>query len=96
MAHILHIDTSPRHEQSHSRTLAGEFLSTWKMHHPETIITYRDLGLNPVPYIDDTWIAAKFTQPDRYTRELSAAIKLSDELIDEFFAAERYVISVPM
>ncbi len=96
MGHILHIDTSPRHQQSHSRTLAREFLSRWKMHHPETSVTYRDLGLNPVPYIDDTWIAAKFTQPDQYTPELSAAIELSDELTDEFLAAERYVISVPM
>ena len=96
MAYILHIDTSPRHDPSHSRTLAREFLQTWKMHHPETSVTYRDLGLNPIPYIDNTWIAAKFTQPDQYTPELSAAIKLSDELIDEFLAADRYVVSVPM
>ena len=96
MTHILHIDTSPRGGNSHSRTLSRQFLETWKAHHPETSVTYRDLGLNPVPYIDDTWITAKFTSPEQYTPELAAAIQLSDELIDEFLAADRYVVSVPM
>jgi FMN-dependent NADH-azoreductase len=96
MTNLLHIDTSPRKEQSFSRTLAREFLETWKNHHPDTEIIYRDLGLNSVPYIDETWITAKFTQPDHYTPDLADAIRLSDELIDEFLAADRYMISSPM
>jgi len=67
MVHVLHIDTSPRSEASHSRTLAKEFLETWKIHHPDLKITYQDLGLNSIPYIDDTWITAKFTPPNQYT-----------------------------
>jgi FMN-dependent NADH-azoreductase len=96
MTHILHLDTSPRTEQSHSRMLAQEFIEKWRDRHPQTKIIYRDLGLNPIPYIDATWIKAKFTPPDQYTPELVAAIKLSDELIDEFLAADRYVLSTPM
>ncbi|NJK49072.1 FMN-dependent NADH-azoreductase [Candidatus Gracilibacteria bacterium] len=96
MTHILHLDTSPRAEQSHSRMLAQEFIEKWRDRHPQTKIIYRDLGLNPIPYIDATWIKAKFTPPDQYTPELVAAIKLSDELIDEFLAADRYVLSTPM
>jgi len=34
--------------------------------------------------------------PDQYTPKLAKAIALSDELIDEFFAADRYVPAVPM
>lgn len=96
MDRTLHIDTSPRGERSHSRILANEFINKWKFHHPEATINHRDLGLNPVPYLDETWISAKFTPPEQYTPKLAAAIKLSDELINEFLAADRYVVSVPM
>lgn len=96
MTHLLHIDTSPRLDRSHSRLLAREFLEQWKTHHPNATITHRDLARHPVPYIDDTWVSAKFTTADQYTSELAAAIALSDELIDEFLAADRYVVSTPM
>jgi FMN-dependent NADH-azoreductase len=95
MVHILHIDSSPRHDRSYSRTLAREFSDKLQFHLDATII-YRDLALNLVPYVDNTWINAKFTPPDQYTPELAKAIALSNELIDEFFAADRYVLSVPM
>ncbi|KAM3099861.1 FMN-dependent NADH-azoreductase [Phormidesmis sp. 146-12] len=96
MAHLLHLDTSPRGEQSHSRSLAQEFVAKWRFSHPDASITYRDLGLNPIPYIDATWIQAKFTSPEQYTPELATAIELSDKLIDELFAADYYVLSTPM
>jgi len=96
MTHILHIDTSPRLEQSHSRTLAREFLETWKIHHPDAIITHRDLAYNPAPYIDYTWVTALFTASDKHTPELATAIALSDELIEEFLNADAYVLSTPM
>ncbi|NJK52193.1 MAG: FMN-dependent NADH-azoreductase [Leptolyngbyaceae cyanobacterium SU_3_3] len=96
MVRVLQIDTSPRYQQSHSRMLAREFVEKWSNYHPETQIIHRDLGLNPVPYIDATWVKAKFTPPDQYTPELAAAIALSDELIDELLSADRYVLSTPM
>ncbi|HEY9621516.1 MAG TPA: FMN-dependent NADH-azoreductase [Crinalium sp.] len=96
MTHVLHIDTSPRLERSHSRSLARDFLEQWKLHHPNATITHRDLALNPVPYIDETWVTAKFTAADEYTPALAAAIALSDQLVDEFLAADRYVLSTPM
>ncbi|UBF28934.1 FMN-dependent NADH-azoreductase [Kovacikia minuta CCNUW1] len=96
MTHILHIDTSPRLERSHSRSLAREFLEQRKLHHPETTITHRDLARHPVPYIDHTWVTAKFTPAAEYTPELATAIALSDQLVDEFLAADRYILSTPM
>jgi FMN-dependent NADH-azoreductase len=96
MVRILQIDTSPRNENSHSRRLAQEFMEKWSDRHPETKIIHRDLGLNPIPYIDATWVKAKFTPPDKYTPELAAAIAISDELIDEFLLCDRYILSVPM
>lgn len=96
MAHLLQIDTSPRTEGSHSRTLTKAFVRVWHDSHPDVTITHQDLALNPVPYLDETWVSAKFTSPDQYTPELAAAIRLSDRLINEFLAADRYILSVPM
>jgi FMN-dependent NADH-azoreductase len=96
MANILHIDTSPRGERSISRALSYEFVTSWKNAHPGDTVTYRDLGRNPVPHVDESWIAAAFTLPDSRTPELVEAIQISDSLIDELLAADSYVIGVPM
>ncbi|OCQ90153.1 FMN-dependent NADH-azoreductase [Nostoc sp. MBR 210] len=96
MANILHIDSSPRGERSISRSLTYEFVTSWKDSHPGDTVTYRDLGHYPVPHVDELWIAAAFTPPDARTPELVEAIQLSDSLIDEFLAADRYVFGIPM
>ncbi|MEH2078903.1 MAG: FMN-dependent NADH-azoreductase [Nostoc sp.] len=96
MVNILHIDSSPRGERSHSRELSKEFVSGWRAAHPEDAIAYRDLGHHPVPHVDEPWIAAAFSPPETHTPELTEAIRISDELVDEFLAADRYVFGVPM
>ncbi|MEH1791536.1 FMN-dependent NADH-azoreductase [Nostoc sp.] len=96
MVNILHIDSSPRAERSHSRELSKEFVSAWRAAHPEDAIAYRDLGHHPVPHVDEAWIAAAFSPPETHTPELAEAIRISDELVDEFLAADRYVFGVPM
>ncbi|AFZ24668.1 acyl carrier protein phosphodiesterase [Cylindrospermum stagnale PCC 7417] len=96
MANILHIDSSPRGDRSVSRALSYEFVTSWKDAHSGDTVTYRDLGRNPVPHVDESWIAGAFTPPDARTPELVEAIKLSDTLIDELLAADLYVFGVPM
>ncbi|WP_373528637.1 FMN-dependent NADH-azoreductase [Nostoc sp.] len=96
MVNILHIDSSPRAERSHSRELSKEFVSGWRAAHPEDAIAYRDLGHHPVPHVDEPWIAASFSPPETHTPELTEAIRISNELVDEFLAADRYVFGVPM
>lgn len=96
MAHILHIDSSPRGDRSVSRTVSKDFIAAWKQSHPDDTVAYRDLGHHPVPHVDEPWIAAAFTPPQNRTEELNQAIALSDALVDEFLAAERYVFGVPM
>ncbi len=96
MTHILHIDSSPRTERSISRQLTKEFIHVWKQIHPHDTITYRDLRHSPVPFIDESWIAASFSPPEQVTPELTAALSISDELIDELLAADLYVFGIPM
>jgi len=96
MAHLLHIDASPRGERSHSRRMTREFVEQWKQQHPNDTVTYRDIGRNPIPHVDEAWIAAAFSPPEQHTPELSEAIRLSDRLVDEFLGADIYVMGVPM
>ncbi|HEY9627055.1 MAG TPA: FMN-dependent NADH-azoreductase [Coleofasciculaceae cyanobacterium] len=96
MTHILHLDASPRGDRSVSRTLAKEFVSEWQAAHPEDTVTYRDLGHHPVPFVSEAWIAGAFTPPDQHSPESAEAMRISDQLVDEFLAADRYVFSVPM
>jgi FMN-dependent NADH-azoreductase len=96
MANILHIDASPRGERSHSRRMTREFVEQWKQQHPNDTITYRDIVRNPPPHVDEPWIAAAFSPPEQHTPELQEALRSSDRLIDEFLAADIYVIGIPM
>jgi FMN-dependent NADH-azoreductase len=96
MAHILHMDASPRGERSYSRMLSQEFMNHWKAANSGDTVTYRDLGRNPVPHVDEAWIGGAFMPPEQRSPEMAGAIKISDDLIDEFLAADRYVFGVPM
>ncbi len=96
MTHILHLDASPRGDRSVSRTLAKEFISNWQAAHPNDTVTYRDIGNHPVPFVTEAWIAGAFTPPDLHSPESAEAMRISDELVDEFLAADRYVFSIPM
>jgi FMN-dependent NADH-azoreductase len=76
--------------------MTKEFVEQWKQTHPHDTVTYRDIGRNPIPHVDEPWIAAAFSPSEQHTPELREAIRLSDELVDEFLAADVYVIGVPM
>lgn len=96
MAQLLHIDSSPREKRSRSRQMTEELVKRWKYIYPDDKVVYRDLGHYPVPHVDEPWIAAAYTPPEERTADLRSAIRTSDLLVDEFLAADLYVIGVPM
>lgn len=104
MAHVLHLDASPRGErwrslsgrESHSRRITRAFVEQWKQAHPSDFVTYRDIGRTPVPHVTEAWIAAAFTPVEQCTPEMHDALAISDELVDEFLAADVYVMGIPM
>ena len=93
---ILHIDSSPRGERSHSRQLTRAFVKELKADRPDATITYHDLGHDPVPPVTETWIAAAYSDPATHTPELRNAIALSNRLVDELLVADILVIGAPM
>lgn len=96
MKTILHLDSSPRYNRSKSRQLAKEFITKWQALHPNAVITYRDLRGTSIPHITEEWIAADYTPLEAQTPEMSHILQLSNELVDEFLAAEGCIFSVPM
>ena len=96
MGHVLHLDSSPRGERSHSRKLSKEILDSWLRTHPGDSVVYRDLGRAPVPLVDEPMIGAAFTPPEARTPEQREAIKVSDELVDELLAADTLISGIPM
>ncbi|NJK50660.1 FMN-dependent NADH-azoreductase [Candidatus Gracilibacteria bacterium] len=103
MAHLLHLDSSPRSfpgtlngHQSVTRMLTQEFVTAWQAAHPDETVMYRDIGRNPIPPVSEEWIAAAYTPPEQRSPELAAALKISDELVDEFLRADICVFGIPM
>lgn len=96
MTHILHIDSSPRGSSSHSRTVSGELVEALKAASPDVTVTYRDLGHQEIPYVNETFIGAMYTPEANRSAEQQEAIALAMELIGELKAADTYVFGIPM
>jgi FMN-dependent NADH-azoreductase len=96
MATILVVTASPRGERSVSRTLTTGFARLLAQHHPEETILLRDIGHHPVPHVTEPWVVGAFAPADAQTPESKAAIAVSDQLVEEFLSADRYIFGVPM
>ena len=96
MATILLVTASPRGERSATRTLSTTFVDLWAQNHPEDTIWLRDVGHHPVPHVTEPWVVGAFAPAEAQTAESKAAISVSDQLVDEFLAADRYIFAVPM
>ena len=96
MAHILHLDASPRGAASHSRQISGEFVQSWLQAHPGDTVTVRDIGHQDIPHVSEEFIGAMYTPAEARTPAQVEVLKLSDELIGELQAADVYVFGVPM
>jgi FMN-dependent NADH-azoreductase len=96
MNNLLHIDTSIRTEGSRSRRLSAHFAARWLARRPGGTITYRDLGLEPVPHLDITAFSANFVAAVDRTPEQVAARAVTEQLVGEVLAADTIVIGLPL
>jgi FMN-dependent NADH-azoreductase len=96
MSFTLHIDSSYSGAHSASKLLSQEFITTWQHYHPDRPITSRDLALQPVPYINETWVTAMDLHPSKYSPEQERAMQASEAIFQEFLAADRYIFALPM
>lgn len=92
MTRILRIDSSANLKDSVTRGLTDKIVARY----PNADITVRDLARTPLPQVTDTWTRARVTPSQERSEEQHAALKLSDELIEELEAADVIVIGAPM
>lgn len=92
---ILKIDASARQEGSVTRQLSDELVTRLLEKAPDAKILTRDVG-NGLPFLDEAWIGANFTDPSDRTAEQKLKLALSDTLVSELKAADILVIGAPM
>jgi FMN-dependent NADH-azoreductase len=96
MPTLLNIQSSPRGDNSISRTLSHDFVKAWQTKHPDGKVVLRDLAENNLPYVGVPWITGIFLPADKHTPEMRRALAVSDELIAELYSADEILIGTPM
>jgi FMN-dependent NADH-azoreductase len=96
MKKVLIINASVRNERSYSRQLSQLFVDNWKSKYPEDEFTYREIGTELIPGIDESWIAGAFIKSEDRTEASQEALRISDELVKELKEHDLYVIATPM
>jgi FMN-dependent NADH-azoreductase len=96
MSHLLHIDSSIRGEHSISRRLTARAADAWRAAHPDGTVTYRDLGREPLPHIDEAGGLARMVPPDQHTAAQAASWAVTVQLIDEVKQADTIVLGLPL
>jgi FMN-dependent NADH-azoreductase len=95
MSHILLINSSPRGAASYSSQVARSLAEKLAGGDPKAI-TVRDLTREPLPHIGEDFVGGLYAPAEKQTGAQQAAMGLSDELIQELFAADVIVIASAM
>jgi FMN-dependent NADH-azoreductase len=93
---ILHIVSSSRGNASYSNRVAGTVVDELLTRNPGATVTVRNVATDPLPHIDDDFVAATRSPQGPQTERQRAALAQSDALVDELFAADLVVIAAPM
>ena len=93
---LLHLDSSPLGETSISRHLSAEFVRNWKLANPDGVVITRDTTTTVIPPVNAAWIGAVYTPEPALSPEQRQLLELSDSLVAELFAADEFVLGVPM
>ena len=94
--HLLHIDSSIQGERSISRRLTARAAERWLEAHPGGTVTYRDLGADPLPHVDERTVGARMVSPDEHTPDQAASWQLSQELVGEIRDADTILLGLPL
>lgn len=96
MSNILFVTSSPRGNASYSNQIANRVIDELRQADPAASVTVRDLAQNPLPHIDDDFVAATRGPNGPETDRQKQILAQSDVLVDELFAADTIVIAAPM
>ncbi|MCW8877430.1 MAG: NAD(P)H-dependent oxidoreductase [Kangiellaceae bacterium] len=90
---ILHINSSGRKNGSLTRQVSEKLVEQLK--NSESQVIQRDL-VTGLPFIDEQWIGANFTDPEQRKAPQKEALEFSDSLVKELQSANQIVIASPI
>ncbi len=96
MKTLLQIQSSIFSNGGQSSQLAERFAAAWRKSNPGGTIIVRDLAKEPVPHLDAARFGAFLAKPGERSPEQQAAVRYSDQLIDELKRADVIVVGLPM
>jgi FMN-dependent NADH-azoreductase len=98
MSKLLYIQASPRGERSYSVSVAQEFIDSYKVSHPQDVISVLDVFQANLPPFDGLAVQAKYTilHGLKHSPEELEAWRAVEAVIEEFKSADKYVLAVPM
>jgi FMN-dependent NADH-azoreductase len=94
---LFRLDASIRTEGSHSRQIADVVEREWREAYPDSPVTNREIGVEPLP--SDAWaaaVSASATPEDTRSPEQLQAVALAASLTDELEAADALLFAVPL
>ena len=93
---ILHIVSSPRKGASASIQLANGIIDKLQAAHPGSSVKVHDLATSPFPHLEEAHLQSFFTPAEGRSPEQQAAVKHSDDAIQEIQDADIIVIGAPL
>jgi len=94
---LFRLDASIRIDGSHSREIADIVEAGWTTGHPDSVITRRHLGIDPVPAT--AWaaaVAAGEIEESQRTPEQKYAVALAAESADQLIGSDALLFAVPL
>ena len=92
---LLHIDSSINGNNSASRKLTAQIVAAWKERHPDTQVSYLDLVAQAPNHFTSAAMAPRTGQTDGLSAEQVAENAVSEQLVQQFLAADVVVIGAP-
>ncbi|MET1411631.1 NAD(P)H-dependent oxidoreductase [Roseibium sp. HPY-6] len=92
---ILHINASARKNNSVTRELTETLVKRLVERDREATVLSRDVSQG-IPFLDEDWVGANFTDPAERSAEQRMKLSLSDTLVNELKSADTIVIGTPI
>jgi FMN-dependent NADH-azoreductase len=98
MSHVLYIKSSPRGDRSYSCTVADALVEAYSQTHPDDEITTLDVFYDDLPAFDFEAATAKYKvmHGKDHTEQEKKVWDRIVSVIQDFKAADKYVLAVPM
>ncbi len=92
---VLHVTSSARQQDSITRRFSNELLISLQDNYENLQVVERNVS-HGIPFLDEQWVNANFTENTQRNKEQKHILSYSDELVAELQNADAIIISSPI